>query len=98
MQNIPSHAEDIRHMFRASSVKQMMLDCKTDEEDKNISVVLPNIYYVETQEGKKPVTELEIGSRIKLVHENEETWLPLKDMVVGTKETDYNATLTFEAV
>ena len=72
MQNIPSHATDIRHMFHATTSK---VETKTCEEiEGKIQVELPNIYLVETPEGEKEVQQLEEGDKVKLRHNDIEVW------------------------
>ena len=72
MQNIPSHATDIRHMFHATTAK---VETKTCEEiDGEIQVELPNIYLVETSEGEKEVQQLAEGDKVKLIHNDIEVW------------------------
>lgn len=58
LQNIPSHATDIRHMFRA-----------TPEHDETITVennVLSVKYYdrVETNNGFVPAGKIEVGNKV----------------------------------
>lgn len=57
-QNIPSHATDIRHMFRATSEQEEIIEL--DNEFK-----LPGYDFVETSEGFKEVMNLQEGDSIK---------------------------------
>ena len=68
MQNIPSHATDIRHMFRATPEKQLLLDCSND--DNIVSITLPGYYYVQTPDGEVEVCKLTPGCVVYLMHDN----------------------------
>ena len=64
MQNIPSHATDIRHSFRATPVLEDVVNCVTDEN--SISVKLFHLDRVTTDNGDKPVKDLTVGDNIHL--------------------------------
>lgn len=71
LQNIPSHALDIRHMFRASSERNILLDC--DESDSTISVTIPCYYYVTLESGEEiKCSDVQIGMRVKLLESKKE--------------------------
>ena len=72
VQNIPSHATDIRHMFRATPAKQDTVKCNSGEN--NITVSLPLNYSVTTTDGLKLVSELAEGDSVKLLHNNQEVY------------------------
>lgn len=59
MQNIPSHATDIRHMFRATS--EQIEKIQVDAEDNVIEFAISAVDSVLTSEGFKLATELNIG-------------------------------------
>lgn len=67
MQNIPSHATDIRHMFRATPEKKLLLDCSND--DSTVSITLPGYYYVQTPDGEVEVCKLTPGCVVYLMHD-----------------------------
>lgn len=72
VQNIPSHATDIRHLFRATPAKQDTVKCSNDET--SITVSLPLNYSVTTPDGLKLVSELVEGDSVRLLHNNQEVY------------------------
>ena len=79
MQNIPSHADDIRHMFRATASRDETRECKISK-DNEIIVTLPTCYKVECKDGFKNVETLSIGDQVKLHHDKEDVWLSVVDV------------------
>lgn len=75
MQNIPSHATDIRHSFRAQPSLDQIVDCKSTEDQ--VSVTLFHTDKVTTSEGMKKVNDLVVGDTIKLLENNKECFLKL---------------------
>lgn len=59
MQNIPSHATDIRHMFRATPEQEKLVSC----EDNNL--VLDAVDDVMTDKGYVCVADVCVGTIIK---------------------------------
>lgn len=80
MQNIPSHATDIRHMFRATAATQTSVDCNYDSSLNLISVYLNNCDSVYTKEGEKKVSDLVVGDLVKLMNNNEEVYKHVKQL------------------
>ena len=56
LQNVPSHANDIRHMFRATPAKDEYIDCVETETGATVS--LPRYYNVKTPDGFKEAKDL----------------------------------------
>lgn len=70
LMNIPSHADDIRHMFRATPAKNIEIECE-DNEQGRIEITLS--YYDKIPNDMHyliSVHNLCIGDRIKLKNEN----------------------------
>ena len=80
MQNIPSHATDIRHMFRATAATQTSVDCNYDSSLNLISVYLNHCDSVYTKEGEKKVSDLVVGDLVKLMNNNEEVYKHVKQL------------------
>lgn len=80
MQNIPSHATDIRHMFRATAATRTSVDCNYDSSLNLISVYLNNCDSVYTKEGEKKVSDLVVGDLVKLMNNNEEVYKHVKQL------------------
>ena len=79
MQNIPSHATDIRHMFRATPSAEEIFECSEDEAN-SICVSLPRYYSVFTPNGEKKVQDLQLGDEVILQHDGKEEILNVKQM------------------
>lgn len=86
MQNIPSHATDIRHMFRATSAKYIRVDAEYDESSDDVSVSLSKFDRVETQNGYVSVETLVAGDKVKLLDDNKEVWRSVKK--ISNSNTD----------
>lgn len=80
LQNIPSHAIDIRHMFRATPSSEINIDCNYDESLNTITVPLHKWEYVNTPNGYVTVSDLNIGDSVKLVNGKEEVYRNVKSM------------------
>lgn len=78
MQNIPSHAVDIRHMFRATAASNKLVECSYDESLDTVSVSLSRWDKVYTDKGAKTVNDLVEGDLIKLEHDGKETFRNVK--------------------
>lgn len=72
MQNIPSHATDIRHMFHATPARFENINCT--DVNMFINIELPNVCLVETQNGEKEAQQLVKDDVVKLLHDNQEVW------------------------
>lgn len=95
MQNIPSHATDIRHMFRATPRGRDKINCT--ETENSIQVNLPRYYFVETPDGDVEVCKLEPGVAVKLENDGIVNLLKLID--IQEYQDDISMmTLTFEGV
>lgn len=66
MQNIPSHAGDIRHMFRATPEQTVWKDMES--EGNTVVIQLPRIYSVQSDNGEVLVSELKCGDTVALMH------------------------------
>lgn len=64
LQNIPSHATDIRHIFRATP--GMSENVEMTDSAENLSVSLSKVDKVQTNEGWKEVMNLQIGDIVIL--------------------------------
>lgn len=70
MQNIPSHATDIRHMFRATPEEKVNLDC-TETDSNQLSACIPNWYLIEADGKQIQACELTSGMTVKLLNNNQ---------------------------
>ena len=80
LQNIPSHAIDIRHMFRATPSSETNVDCDCDESLNTIAVSLHKWEYVNTPDGYVTVSDLNVGDSVKLIAGKEEVYKNVKSM------------------
>ena len=65
MQNIPSHAKDIRHMFRATPEYDLTFDCNESLDD--IDVILPRWYKVTTVNGDVDVGDIQPNDIVEII-------------------------------
>lgn len=79
LQNIPSHANDIRHMFRATPQKYHIKDC--DDKDNFIHIQLPLYYDMKTPSGYRQVKDLHVGDDVILLKDREEHINKIVDIV-----------------
>lgn len=76
LQNIPSHADDIRHMFRATPEQYMTVE-SIDSED-SIQFKLNNTYSIKLIDGKfKKVRDLTIGDAFTTMFESNSVTLQI---------------------
>lgn len=68
-QNIPSHATDIRHLFRATPMKEEAYDVGESDE-----IELKYYDRIETNDGYKPCGELHAGDRVHLTSEDDDVY------------------------
>lgn len=85
VQNIPSHATDIRHMFRATPAKQEILNC--NEVDNAVTISLPANYSVTTPTGLKYVRDLVEGDSVKLIHNKEEVFKDVRHLEYSSTDS-----------
>jgi DNA polymerase-1 len=80
VQQIPSHALDIRHQFRATPAKKILLDADYQESNDTVCISLNRWYSVTTSVGQKDVEDLVVGDTIKLLEEGKEVWRIVKEI------------------
>ena len=80
VQNIPSHALDIRHQFRATPAMEKILDVDYDDSSDTIHATLCRWDSVTTDQGQVDVEDLTIGMKVKLFDEGEEVWKIVKEI------------------
>lgn len=88
LQNIPSHATDIRHMFRATP--GMSENVVMTDVSETLSVSLAKVDKVLTNEGLKEVMELQLGDVVTLYHEG----VPVKRTLLQIKADNDVSKLT----
>lgn len=81
--NIPSHAVDIRHMFRATPQKDYTVESEVDDNNE-VSFVIDNGHELQTSEGYKPVVDVVPGD-VVMFDDKEVSSLIVKE--VETKGT-----------
>lgn len=84
VQNIPSHSDDIRHMFRATPEMDELIDCTTKDDTIELDVCRFN--YVTTKRGEIDVESLEVGDEVRLLADGEEEWRVVKEISVANKD------------
>ena len=89
MQNIPSHALDIRHMFRATPEQTETINC--DSKDNEVILTLSSYDSVPTPNGKVEVRNLKQNDIVIFKEDKVEIRYFVSDMKVNRSE----ATLTF---
>ena len=80
VQNIPSHALDIRHQFRATPAMEKLVDVDYDDSSDSIHVSLCRWDSVTTEHGQLDVEDLTIGTKIKLLEDGREVWRIVKEI------------------
>ena len=90
MQNIPSHALDIRHMFRATPEYSELVT--VDNVDDNINITLSYYDKVPTTEGQKEVRNLTEGNIVLF----KEGALEVKASIVSIQKELGNAQITLK--
>lgn len=93
LQNVPSHATDIRHLFRATPERSETISC--DYSNNLISVVLPGIYLVDTPQGDKQVHNLVSGDFVKLSHQGSSCWCTVESKEKDPTSSNYNYIVRF---
>ena len=80
LQNIPSHAVDIRHLFRATASSSQVVDCSTTSSN-DIVVTTNRWSQVHMKDGTlECINELKIGEVIKLLENNQTIFCKLVDI------------------
>lgn len=91
VQNIPSHALDVRHQFRATPAMEMTDDC--EETDQGVEVTLGSYDTVFMADGtEKEVIDLQIGDIVTLLNKGEE----VKAIVKSISNTAPNTRICFD--
>lgn len=88
MQNIPSHATDIRHMFRATPEMDVTLDCDSYEDDNIVVVAVTPCTSFKTPDGYTQVEDLHESDSIILLHDgNPEavSIISITNKIIGNK-------------
>ena len=80
VQQIPSHATDIRHQFRATPAMEKLLDADYDDSSDSIYISLCRWDSVTTEHGPKDVEDLTIGTKVKLLEDGKEVWRIVKEI------------------
>jgi len=86
VQQIPSHALDIRHQFRATPAMEKISDC--EETSGGITVTLGSydtVYMIDDTE--KEAIDLQIGDKIKLLNNGEEVGAIVKSISNSAPDT-----------
>lgn len=79
VQNLPSHATDIRHMFRATPPSTQLRDCEYDEASDEVSIVLPLYWSVADSSGNLvEVSTLRPNDKIMLRKDGEQVIYNIK--------------------
>ena len=85
MQNIPSHAGDIRHMFRATPTQQHSV--AVTPVGNTLEVTLPNVYSINSLNGLIQVSDLTVGTSIKLKHNGKDATCRILELHKQTQDT-----------
>lgn len=86
MQNIPSHATDIRHLFRATASHDEIVDCSYDGSLNTITVHVGKFNTVTTPTRDIAVKDLSVGDSVKLIEDGKECWKDVK--AISTSDED----------
>lgn len=87
MQNIPSHATDIRHLFRATVADTQNIDCEEDNTSGELKVQIPNWNKVYLEDGSTSnAIDLTPGQTIKVYKDQKETWMQVKQIAECPKD------------
>lgn len=91
MQQIPSHAADIRHQFRATPAMEKIDDCTQTEDGIEVTIGLYDTVYM-ADNTEKDVIDLQVGDVIKILNNNEE----VNAIVKSISNQAPNATICFD--
>lgn len=88
LQNIPSHATDIRHMFRATAAKDILEDCNYDEESDVVSIDISKFNSVQLGSGESVnIEKLRVGDSVKLLEDGKEVYRIVKEISVANTDS-----------
>lgn len=88
LQNIPSHAADIRHMFRATAAQDITVDADYDASEDTITVSLCKYDRLQNKEGELvSVENLEVGQVIKILEDGKEIYRCVKKISSSSKDS-----------
>lgn len=97
MQNIPSHADDIRHMFRATPESNELKDC--DCTDNIITVTLNNYDSVRLISGEyKYVSELTCENEIYVIKDNAQLAAKIVNLHANIKDIEIRMVLVGDKI
>lgn len=89
VQQIPSHALDVRHEFRATPSSNQVIDMNYSEDTSALSVNLSRWVSVTSTRGQIDVEDLVVGDSIKLLEDKQEVWKTIKSI---SSSNDNNST------
>jgi DNA polymerase-1 len=87
VQQIPSHALDIRHQFRATPAMEKLIDADYNDSSDSIQVSLCRWDSVTTEQGQVDVEDLTIGTKVKIFDNGKEVWKIVKQISNSSKDT-----------
>lgn len=93
LQNVPSHATDIRHLFRATASKSEIRNCNLVPE--GVELTISNHYSLETPDGDIYVQDIKEDDIVKLLHNGEVSWCRVSKIVPSSNIHEYTCTITF---
>lgn len=81
LQNIPSHATDIRHLFRATASDIENIECQYNEETDEVVVQVPNWNKCYLEDGTLVnAIDLQVGQSVKLLEDGKEVYRTVKQV------------------
>ena len=81
-QNIPSHATDIRHLFRATPSHSVVMDFDCTDDQDSLCIDVDLLYRVTVQgKGEVTVKDLVIGDIVKILEDGKEIYCKIKEIV-----------------
>jgi len=86
VQQIPSHALDIRHQFRATPAMEMIVDADYNESSNLITASLCRWDSVTTEHGQVDIEDLVVGDRIRLLEDNKPVSKEIIEIVLSTDD------------
>ena len=87
VQNIPSHALDIRHQFRATPAMEKVVDCVEDADV--VKVTLSRWASVTTPEGAVDVNDITPGTQVRLLVDGKVVWHAVDSITVEDDLSQY---------
>lgn len=95
LQNIPSHAVDIRHMFRATASQEVSKEIVIDDSCDTFNISIPSLNRIRTERGEVQAKNLNIGDTVIFLNEDD------KEEIYGVKEiknSDEDTILCFNLI